>query len=255
MKTARRCVLFFGLLLAAVTVPQAQQATPQAPPEEPVADHKLIRVQVEFIDVAHQQLTELMFGDHTSTNDTELRKKVGELVAKHEATVVETMICTAKCAQKATAESIQEFIYPTEYEPAAVPVSEKTNAAGEKTVAYDKDLATGPTPSAWDTRNVGSTLEVEPNLSADGKLIDLRLVPEIVYNTGNFTWTEWHDQRGNADIKMPLFYTLRINAAVFAVPGQQLLVAALSPKGPDGNTDFTRKVMVFVKCDVFTPGK
>ena len=72
MKTARRCVLFVGLLLAAVTVPQAQQATPQTPPEESVADHKLIRVQVEFIDVAHQQLTELMFGDHTSTNDTEM---------------------------------------------------------------------------------------------------------------------------------------------------------------------------------------
>ena len=125
----------------------------------------------------------------------------------------------------------------------------------QQTGRIDNALATGPTPSAWDTRNVGSTLEVEPNLSADGKLIDLRLIPEIVYNTGNFTWIEWHDQRGNADIKMPMFYTLRINTSVVAVPGQPLLIAALSPKGPDGNTDFTRKVMVFVKCDVLTPGK
>ena len=255
MKTARRCVLFVGLLLAAVTIPQAQQATLQTPPEEPGADFKLVRVQVELIDVAHQQLTELMFGDHTSSNDTELRKKVGELVAKNEATVVETMICVARGGQKAITESIREFIYPTEYEPAAVPVTERTNAAGEKTVAYDKDLATGPTPSAWDTRNVGSTLEVQPNLWDEGKLIDLRLVPEIVYNTGNFTWTEWHDQRGNADIKMPMFYTLRLNTSVVAVPGQPLLIAALSPKGPDGNTDSTRKVMVFVKCDLLTPGK
>ena len=53
----------------------------------------------------------------------------------------------AKNAQKATVESIREFIYQTEYEPAAVPVTEKTNAGGEKTVAYDKDLATGPSPS------------------------------------------------------------------------------------------------------------
>ena len=255
MKTASRCVLFVGLLLAAVAVSQAQQATTQDPFEESGAAPKLIRVQVEFIDVSHEQLTELMFGDHSSTNDTELRQQAGNLVANQKATVVETMICIAKSAQKATTESIQEFIYPTEYEPAAVPVAEQTNAAGDKTVAYDKELASGPTPRAWDTRNVGSTLEVEPNLSADGKLIDLRLVPEIVYHTGEFTWTEWHDQRGHADIKMPMFYTLRTNTSVLVVPGQPLLVAALSPKGPDGNTDFTRKVMVFVKCDVLTVGK
>ena len=145
MITARRCVLFVGLLLAAITMPHAQECGALPPPP------RLIRVQVEFIDVAHAQLTALMFGDHTSTNDTELRKQVGELVAKNEATVVETMICTAKCSgsvpQRATTESIREFIYPTEYEPAAVPVTEKTNAGGEKTVAYDKDLATGPSPS------------------------------------------------------------------------------------------------------------
>jgi hypothetical protein len=55
MKTVRRCVLFVGLLLAAVTVPHAQQTTP---PEEPGPEFKLIRAQSEFIDVAHPQLTD-----------------------------------------------------------------------------------------------------------------------------------------------------------------------------------------------------
>ena len=55
MKTVRRCVLFVGLLLAAVTEPHAQQTTP---PEEPGPEFKLIRVQSAFIDVAHPQLTQ-----------------------------------------------------------------------------------------------------------------------------------------------------------------------------------------------------
>lgn len=249
MKTALRHVLCTGLLLASAVTLRAQQASdPFSAGEGPL----LIRVQVEFIDLAHARLTELLFGERQSTDDTALRKQVGELIAKNEATIVETMLCVAKSGQKATTESIKEVIYATEYEPAHTSETVQVKGAGDKTVIANEALAAGPTPSAWDTRNTGSTLEVEPTIDADRKTVDLRLVPEIVYHLGEHTWTEWRNERGTADIKMPMFYTVRINAAVTTVAGQPLLVAALSPKGPDGRPDPARKLMVFVKCDVLT---
>jgi Flp pilus assembly secretin CpaC len=54
---------------------------------------------------------------------------------------------------------------------------------------------------------------------------------------------------------MPTFYTLRVNTSVTLADGQSMLVAALSPKNKDGVTDFTRKLMVFVKADVITTGR
>jgi hypothetical protein len=248
MKTTLRRALAAGLLLATATLVSGQQPA-QKPAENPADSPKMVRVQVEFIDVAHEQLTTLLFGERKSTDDTELRKQVGELVAQSKATIVETMICLASDGQKATTESIKEFIYATEYEPAELPNTVQTGASGDKSAPVE-GLATGPTPSAWDTRNTGSTLEVEPNVAADGRTVSLRFVPEIVYHLGEHVWSEWRDLRGNADIKMPMFYTLRLNSAVTTIAGQPLLVAALSPKGQDGAPDRTRKVMIFVRCDV-----
>ena len=98
-------------------------------------------------------------------------------------------------------------------------------------------------------------MEIEPTLSEDGRIIDLRFVPEIVYHVGNNIWAEWKGEHGNSPVQMPTFYTLRVNTAVTLADGQPMLVAALSPKNKDGVPDFTRKLMVFVKADVITTGR
>lgn len=255
--------LFLGVLAASfwlspVLISHAQTGTPEF---DPLGEFdnlpKQIRVQVEFIEVSHEQLTELMFGEKPAANDVELRMQVVALVKHGKATILETMLCTARSGQKATSESIEEFIYPTEYEPATLPenvhVNKKEDAEAVKTVR--RDLATGPTPTAFDTRNLGSTLEIEPTLSEDGNIIDLSFVPEIVYHVGNEIWAEWKGKHGNSPIQMPTFYALRINTAVTLADGTPMLVAALSPKDADGHPDFTRKLMVFVRADVLTVGR
>jgi hypothetical protein len=243
-------------------MPHAETGTPDYDPLGEF-DHlpKQIRVQVEFIDVSHEQLTELLFSPKVPASGDELRRQVAQLVKDGKASVVETMLCMARSGQKATSESLEEFIYPTEYEPAQMPGEvkvkdpDKAKEATEKPKVGPRDFATGPTPTAFETRNLGSTLEIEPTLGEDNKLIDLRFVPEIVYHVGNTVWAEWKDQYGSTPVQMPTMYTLRLNTAVFLVDGQTMLVAALSPKGKDGVPDFTRKLMVFVKADVLTAGR
>ena len=247
-----------GCWLALTIMLQAQTGTPEY---DPLGEYdelpKQIRVQVEFILVSHEQLTELTFGDKVPANDVELRKRAGQLVKEGKAAILETMLCTTRSGQKASSESVEEFIYPTEYEPAALPenVHLKKEEDAEVAKKVRRDLATGPTPTAFETRNLGSTLEIEPTLSSDNKIIDLRFVPEIVYHVGNQTWAEWKGKHGNAPVRMPTFYALRINTSVTLANGQPMLAAALSPKNEDGFPDFTRKLMVFVKADVITTGR
>ncbi|MCU0781398.1 MAG: hypothetical protein MUF04_09910, partial [Akkermansiaceae bacterium] len=100
--------------LAFTSIPFAETGTPEY---DPLGEHldlpKMIRVQVEFIELSHDRFTELMFGPKTSANDTELRARLAELVKEGNATIVETMSCIAKSGQKATTEAIREFIYAT----------------------------------------------------------------------------------------------------------------------------------------------
>jgi hypothetical protein len=146
-----------------------------------------IRVQVEYIDVSHEQLTELLFGEKPPANDVELRKQLGQLVKDGKASIMETMLCIARSGHKAKTESIEELIYPTEYEPAQLPnmiPSDEKDETKKKPVTRS-DSAIGPTPTAFESRNVGSTLEIEPVVSHDKKIIDLTLLSEIVFHVGN----------------------------------------------------------------------
>lgn len=246
----------FGLALTAISY--AQTGTPEY---DPLGEYdnlpKQIRVQVEFIDVSHEQLTELMSAPKPAANDAELRKRVGQLVKDGKATILETMLCTGKSGQRSETESIEEFIYPTEYETAELPeeIQAEDKQDSEKAEATRRESAIALTPTAFETRNIGSKLEIEPTLGSDNKIIDLRFVPEIIYHAGNKVWAEWKGKHGNVTVQMPDFYTLRINTAVTLIDGQPMLVAALSPKNQDGFPDFTRKLMIFVRADIVTVGR
>jgi hypothetical protein len=205
-----------------------------------------VQVQVEFVEMSHEALTKLLFLAKPASSDaTKLREQIQEMVGKNEAKVLETMICAARSGQKATCESIHEFIYPTEYEPPTLPC----DVSGNK--SNDQGPTTPPIPTAFDTRNLGSTLEIEPTIGADNKMIDLRFIPEMVWHTGNTVWLDGKDAVGNAcKVQMPDMYTLRLSTSLTCISGKYTMAGVVSPKDEKGNTDNSRKVMIFVKCDV-----
>ncbi len=89
---------------------------------------------------------------------------------------------TTKSGQRATIEVIREFRYPTEFEPPQIPTNfgggGTGNALGTSVVAVFP--VTPTTPTAFETRNTGVTLEVDPTVGPDGYTIDLTLVPQVV---------------------------------------------------------------------------
>jgi general secretion pathway protein D len=148
----------------------------------------------------------------------------------------------ARSGQRAKIEVIREFIYPTEYDPPEIPnqfgsiggiTTGGTSAGGGFPV-------TPATPTAFETRNTGVTLEVDPVLGADEFTIDLNLAPEVVefdgfINYGSPILTSSVNALGLVQpvvvtenrIEMPVFNTRKVTTQVTIWDGQTVALGGL----------------------------
>ena len=157
---------------------------------------------------------------------------------------------TTKSGLPARIEVIREFIYPTEYDPPELPNSVGSNLQNNGG-GFDGGINLSPasvstfpvtpsTPTAFETRNVGVTLEVEPVVGASGYTIDLNLNPEVVefegfINYGNPITSGAIDALGRPTqivitenrIEMPIFSTRRVKTQVTVWDGQTVAIGGL----------------------------
>jgi general secretion pathway protein D len=77
-----------------------------------------------------------------------------------------------KSGARATATSLREVPYPTDFDPPQIP---QNFAAGQSVAAP----VTPTTPTGFEKKEVGLKLEVSANIAEDGNLIDLELTPEF----------------------------------------------------------------------------
>ncbi|MCW0220668.1 MAG: type II and III secretion system protein, partial [Prosthecobacter sp.] len=86
---------------------------------------------------------------------------------------------TTKGGQLANIEVVREFIYPTEFDPPQIPTNVGSTTGGVAGGTSSVPV-TPTTPTAFATRNVGVSMEVDPTVGADGYTIDLNLAPEVI---------------------------------------------------------------------------
>ncbi len=94
----------------------------------------------------------------------------------------------SRSGERSKIEIIREFIYPTEYEPPELPNSFGVGSGlgaidpitGLPVQSQSSFPVTPAHPTAFETRNVGVTLEVEPTVGPDRRFIELSLKPELV---------------------------------------------------------------------------
>src|SRR5437763_11926120 len=84
---------------------------------------------------------------------------------------------TTKSGQRAVIEIVREFRYATQFTPPQVP---NITGGGGGTGTVSISVVTPTTPTAFETRNTGVTLEAAPVVGPDGVTIDLNLVPQVV---------------------------------------------------------------------------
>lgn len=145
------------------------------------------------------------------------------------------VILRAVSGSNATNEGVSELIYPTEYTPeqlsnavtTGVPGTDKdgkpTPAGALPTPGPVSIARTPATPTAFETRNVGFTLEIEPSLCSRENYIDLRLVPEHVNFIGR---TSWGQELSTTE--SPNFESQRINTAVLVRLDEPFLLGTIS---------------------------
>ncbi len=172
-------------------------------------------------------------------DDPKLYKELVDRVAKGKAIQEQFAVIRARSGEKAMLESISEQIYPTEYENGNVadskatvnpaPANPPAAAAGAATqapqpqsqpqAARDRDVPLAPPlGTSFETRNVGSTYEIEPTLGEDNQIIDLRAAPDLVTYAGRSKWS-----KDTSETEMPTFESQRTNTALTIRAGQPTL--------------------------------
>lgn len=240
----RRTFILVFLLLAANLF--AQEIDPFDPD---MGRPFMVRIQVEYVQVSQAKYLELVSVKRKSADATPIRKRLQEMVAVDEAKVLETGMVVARSGEKATVESIGEHIYPTEYEPSSW--SNSGNGGLVKPTFIPSILKVPTISRAFETRNVGHTIEVAPIIGANNRVIDLNFAPELVFYVGDTVHMEERDLDGAVyQNRHPMFVKQAVTAAITCIDGQYNLVTVLTPPGEDGKLDPEQKLMVFVKCDI-----
>ena len=151
---------------------------------------------------------------------------------------------TTKSGQRAIIEIVREFRYPTEFTQPQIPqIASSTGTTvigGATTVPV---VVTPTTPTKFDTRNTGVTLEVEPVVGADGATIDLNLVPQVVEFEGFINYGSPINAVGvntaagisvsspvlltENVINQPIFSTRKVTTSVQVADGQTVVLGGL----------------------------
>jgi general secretion pathway protein D len=151
---------------------------------------------------------------------------------------------TTKSGQRAIIEIVREFRYPTEFTQPQIPqIASSTGTTvigGATTVPV---VVTPTTPTKFDTRNTGVTLEVEPVVGADGTIIDLNLVPQVVEFEGFINYGSPINAVGvntaagisvsspvlltENVINQPIFSTRKVTTSVQVADGQTVVLGGL----------------------------
>jgi general secretion pathway protein D len=155
---------------------------------------------------------------------------------------------TTKSGQRAVIEIVREFRYPTQFQPPQIPqtfrsdVTDNDPAIPDPTrfVTASSFPVTPTTPTAFETRNTGVTLEVEPVVGPDGVTIDLNLVPQVVefegfINYGSPIQTTSTNGLGMTRVNIltpnvinqPIFSTRKVTTSVSVWDGQTVVLGGL----------------------------
>jgi hypothetical protein len=165
--------------------------------------------------------------------------KVQEMIAKGEAQLVANLVGHSKDEGRILAESIEEMRYATEYNPPELP----ENAPDDPKVLEHWPV-TGITPTAFETRNIGATIELDAKVEQGGQWISVNTVPQHVRF---LRWAKIDAGKlANGErlvIEQPIFHTSKIVSSFMLPNGLHALVSVHKvPDAADSMEFFLIKV-------------
>lgn len=278
-----KCFRIIHAALALMAAPWSSQLPAQSPPPTPEPEKMSVEIRTKYLEVSEEawkQITEKNFGADFGQslagsigrkaednsigavppdlfslqgvfNQEQISKLLTDLDKTKEAETLSAPKIVTRSGRKAIVRTVREYPYATEYLP-------------------EKNSPQGLIPTAFETRNVGITIEVEPTVNPDGTTIDLDLAPELVELTGfvklngqPVTWNreglkDFFNPPANIFPKdepvQPIFSTRKVQTAVTLYSGQALLLGGLK-KGVDagGKGKGSRLLFMIVQATILKP--
>jgi hypothetical protein len=193
-----------------------------------------IRVEVQMVTVPEERGLPLVADLLNKEKVEAAYQAIQKLLAEGTAHLTGWPIVSTLGEQRAVVEAIDEVRFATEY--SAPEISFTSN------VDPVEALKTGPktemahfeaVPSAFETRNAGVTLEVEPTLGDDGQTIALDLVAQHTRMTGFRKVTIEKPRVGTqVVVEQPEFETNKVTTSATVRNGERMLLGMFRTKDP-----------------------
>jgi hypothetical protein len=150
---------------------------------------------------------------------------------------------------RATAESITEFRYPVEWSYAGDIAIKSADSKAEAKTSLGSNLQ--PVPASIETRNVGTTLDVEPVMGVDGETIQITQMSQAVFAAETLNYYAGENAKGEpTTITEQQFSTVKSNGTIHLKSGERRLLTASKPKQ---KTD--EWYLLIFGAEVITPAK
>ncbi len=215
-----------------------------------------VAVVLEYISLDHAAANQLL-SQHAAEPDgaDKIRDILEGMLDEETAELKETVWLRSSSGNRAKTESIIESIYSTEFDPAEIPntvgsVGSSSGVEPDGDGSLARTYMTSANPTAFETRHVGTTLEMDPVLGADNTLIDLSLAPEIVEKIGVDYFTREgfeHTSRGIDHMWVPVFYTMKDSTQLTVAPGKYHLLGLHTP-----HEDPSKRILVLLRADLIS---
>ncbi len=190
---------------------------------------------VEFVETPHADLRKWLKANPGAPDGDALRAEVQKWIDSGTAEVLASQMSMARSGHRAKVESIRELIHPTEFDP----IEWRPSA---------------PYPVAFETRNLGMTLEFDPVI--EGPVIHVNMAPEWIELVGECQQRpEPIGTVQEGDVRVPLVQTNRMANQTISLPGKWLLADVQTARSRSSNLEAhslnpERSVLVFSRTSI-----
>lgn len=180
--------------------------------------------EIERLEVTLADLNAWFAGKDLEVATTGLRKAALEWIRAGKGREVDRRSGPVKSGQRGVWESSFEVRFGSEF-------------------TYDPIVA----PTTFETRNTGYTVELEPVLGPDGKIVDVSIVPQDVRHCGNVVMHRTElDGKMVPDVEQPIFATMKTTTSISTAVGQHSLLAITTPADENAQPDPQRRILTFI---------
>ena len=223
-------------------ISMAAFATAEEPKPAAEQPAKQVVVDMQIVTMPAQAATPLIADLRDPKKSDAAVAQIQQMLAKKEATLIAWPMLAMQPGQQSVAEDINEVRYASEFEPPSVKIDpdySSTAKTEKKRPPVTLSLTEfTPTPTAFETKNTGVTLQVEPTYNAADNSWTLQYAAQRVALTGyDKTTIEIKPAGTKVTVELPKFRSNKVTSTSTIASGKSILVGVFRAIATEGEME------------------